>query len=238
LVWIFKPCILFLGDYYLDIIFYNRADVIDWLGTIRYYGILYVINLFFDFLTVVVTVKTLQKILESEFLVQIFLIICNVIIAYILMLIEYYVVLFYMFSLGVTNLELGLLLFKGGYAEFNEAFGNPGYLALFLHIIKHPIFYIISAHEILNIVLENTDPQNNAKDISHLAMFTAGVFYSSTTLIPIALYLSILFFSVISKLILEPIRSMLSYMLKSISAQEGYPIFVALGFFFVILSNF
>jgi hypothetical protein len=72
---------------------------------------LYVINLFFDFITVVVTLKTLQKTLESEFFVQVLIIICNVIVAYILMLIEYYVVIFYLASLE-SGFESGLFVLK------------------------------------------------------------------------------------------------------------------------------
>jgi hypothetical protein len=222
--------ILLLGDYYLDTIFSNRFDIIEWIGTIRFMVGLYVINLFFYFLTVAVTVKTLQRILESGFLVQVLLIICNVIAAYILMIIEYCILVFYLTSFRLTDLGAGLKEIKVVLSviikilELN--FDNYiDYLTLFIYIIKPPILYIINLHERL-------DPIKEALNIKYTgAVLSSNILYSSTTLIPTTLYLCILFASVISKLMLQPIRCML----KSISENKDYKIFTAFGYFFVAL---
>jgi hypothetical protein len=182
-----------VGDYYLDIIFYPGRGVSSWLGSIRNAFVFYVINLLFDVLTVVVTVKILQRLIESGCLMQLSLIIGNMLVAYILMLIEYY----FIFSAVLPFL---FPPFTFDFTDFS-----------LIDALRSPISSIVSP--------------------AAAQLLISVTLCSSTTLIPITLYLCVLFLAVSSKPILEGIR----YMLKSLSEKEDYPIFIAVGAFCVVL---
>jgi hypothetical protein len=162
--------------------------------------------------------------------------------------------LFYTFSGNFKNLESGYIFIKRYFKYMivtnNLDFENYiDYLKLFLYIITNParIAYNIYTHELFSYIEEFLEKTGTAITITSsfpinhkstgvfnpVEDFTLALIYSSTTLIPTTLYLTVLSFLVI---IVKPLFQILCYGLENIrEKREEYPIFTMLGYFLVVL---